>query len=447
MLASPPAFKSAEALQAVFRPQSVAVVGASTAPEKLGHQILKNILEAGFRGKVYAVNPKAQEILGCPCYPSITALPDSVDLGVIIIPARLVPDALREGRSRGMKGAIVISGGFSETGPEGEALQTELVKAAREMEMAVIGPNCQGVNNPYHPLCASWPLLTRRGKMAVISQSGTVGAALLDWASQEELGVSTFVSLGNRADVDEADLIHYFAGDPETEVITIYMEGVKVAQKFLQAVRHCRKPLVVLKAGRTPKGRRAAESHTRSLAGQDGVYEGVFRQFGVHRAQDLEQLYDFSKALAYLPRPKGPRLLIVTSSGGSGILATDTAEMTGLDVAPLPEEVAGKLRGVLPRHCIVANPLDLTGDATAQMYREVVAAAAPSFDAIALIFGDPIPGASEVVTMTPPQVVIYLGGAEVERQERLLFHRKGIPVFPTPERGVRALAELLREER
>jgi acetyltransferase len=251
--------------------------------------------------------------------------------------------------------------------------------------------------------------------------------------------------LGNRADVDEADLIHYFAEDPETKTIAVYMEGVKVAQKFLQAVRKCRKPLVILKAGRTPKGRRAAESHTRSLAGHDEVYEGVFRQFRIHRAQDVEQLYDFSKALAYLPRPKGPRLLIVTSSGGSGILATDTAEMTGLDVALLPEEVATKLRGILPKHCIVANPLDLTGDATAQMYREVVEAAASSFDAIALIFGDPIPGASGVVTMNPPQVVIFLGGAEVERQERLLFHRKGIPVFPTPERGIRALAELFQE--
>ncbi len=445
MPAPPPAFKSAEALQALFRPQSIAVVGASTAPEKLGYQILKNILEAGFPGKIYPVNPKAQEILGRPCYPSITALPDSVDLGVIIIPARLVPDAIREGSSRGMKGAIVISGGFSETGPEGEALQAELIKAAHETRIAVVGPNCQGINHPHHPLCASWPLLTKRGRMAVISQSGTVGAALMDWASQEELGVSAFVSLGNRADVDESDLIHYFANDPETRVIAIYMEGVKMAQKFLQAVRTCRKPLVILKAGRTPKGRRAAESHTRSLAGQDEVYEGVFRQFGVHRAQDLEQMYDFSKALAYLPRPKGPKLLIVTSSGGSGILATDTAEMTGLDVAPLPEEITTRLRGVLPRHCIVANPLDLTGDATAQMYREVAEAAAPYFDAIALIFGDPIPGASEVVTMTPPQLVIYLGGAEVERHERLLFHRKGIPVFPTPERGIRALAERLRE--
>src|SRR3990170_4572018 len=381
-------FKSRESLQALFRPQSVAVIGASTAPEKLGYQIFKNILDAGFPGTVYPINPKATEILGRRCYPSIDAIPDQVDLATIIIPAPFVADTIRQCGKRGVKGAIVISGGFSESGP--------------------------------------------------------VGAALMDWASQEELGVSTFVSLGNRADVDEADLIHYFAQDPHTRTIAIYMEGVKAAPKFLQAVRQCRKPLVILKAGRTPKGRKAAESHTRSLAGRDEVYEGVFRQLGIHRADNLEELYDFSKALAYLPRPKGHRLLIVTSSGGSGILATDMAENTGLDVAPLPEEMARKLRAVLPKHCIVANPLDLTGDANAAMYRQVVEAAGPPFDIVGLIFGDPIPGASGVVGTDPLQLVIYLGGAEVERHERLLFHRKGIPVFPTPERGIRALSELLR---
>jgi acetyltransferase len=431
-------------LQALFRPQGVAVIGASTAPEKLGYQIFKNIIDAGFPGAVHPINPKATEILGRRCYPSIDAIPDQVDLATIIIPAPFVADTIRQCSKRGVKGAIVISGGFSETGPEGEALQNQLVEAARESNVAVIGPNCQGVNNPHHPLCASWPLLTRRGGVAIVSQSGTVGAALMDWASQEELGVSTFVSLGNRADVDEADLIQYFAQDPHTTTIAIYMEGVKVASKFLQAVRQCPKPLVVLKAGRTPKGRKAAESHTRSLAGRDEVYEGVFRQLGIHRADDLEQLYDFSKALAYLPRPKGRRLLIVTSSGGSGILATDMAENTGLDVAPLPETMAEKLRRVLPKHCIVANPLDLTGDANAEMYRQVVEAAAQHFDIVGLIFGDPIPGASVVVGKDPLQLVIYLGGAEVERHERLLFHRKGIPVFPTPERGIRALSELLR---
>ena len=353
-------------------------------------------------------------------------------------------NTIRQCGKQGVKGAIVISGGFSETGPEGEVLQGDLIQAAQEAQVAVIGPNCQGVNNPHHPLCASWPLLTRKGRVAIISQSGTVGAALMDWASQEELGVSAFVSLGNRADVDEADLIHYFSQDPHSETIAIYMEGVKDAPKFLQAARECRKPLVILKAGRTPKGRKAAESHTRSLAGRDEVYEGVFRQFGIHRADDLEQLYDYSKALSYLSPPKGSRLLIVTSSGGSAILATDMAEMTGLDVAPLPDEMGQKLREVLPKHCIVANPLDLTGDANAQMYGQVVEAAGSHYDIVALIFGDPIPGASEVVGKDPLQLVIYLGGAEVEREERLLFHRKGLPVFPTPERGIRALGELLR---
>jgi len=437
-------FKSRESLQALFCPQSVAVIGASTAPEKLGYQIFKNILDAGFPGTVHPINPKATEILGRRCYPSIEAIPDQVDLATIIIPAPFVADTIRQCSKRGVKGAIVISGGFSETGPEGEVLQNQLVEAARESNVAVIGPNCQGVNNPHHPLCASWPLLTRRGGVAIVSQSGTVGAALMDWASQEELGVSTFVSLGNRADVDEADLIHYFAQDPHTRTIAIYMEGVKAAPKFLQAVRQCRKPLVVLKAGRTPKGRKAAESHTRSLAGRDEVYEGVFRQLGIHRADDLEELYDFSKALAYLPRPKGRRLLIVTSSGGSGILATDMAENTGLDVAPLPEEMARKLRAVLPKHCIVANPLDLTGDANAEMYRQVVEAAGPHFDIVGLIFGDPIPGASAVVGTDPLQLVIYLGGQRSSGTSDSSFTGRGSRSFPRLNEGIRALSELLR---
>jgi len=303
-----------------------------------------------------------------------------------------------------------------------------------------VGPNCQGVNYPYHNLCASWPLITRRGEIAIASQSGTVGAALIDWASQDGLGFSAFVSMGNRADVDEADLIDFFADDPNTKVVALYIEGVKDPAKFLSAVRKCRKPIVILKPGRTERGRKAAESHTRSLAGNDAIYDAVFRQFGIHRASTLEELYDFAKALAYVPPPPGLRMLIVTSSGGSAVIATDVATEEGFNVIQLPPAMADQVREFLPPHCIVGNPLDLTGDANAEWYRKVLAAAEPHFDVVMTIFGDPIPGAHTVVRPGRCDLVTYLGGADVERAERPLFHEKKIAVFPTPERAVRALA-------
>jgi len=429
-------------LESIFRPKSVAVVGASNAPEKYGYIILKNILEAGFQGPVYPVNPKATDILGRPCSRSIADLPAGVDLAVIIIPAKAVPQAVAEAGQRGIRAAIIISGGFAESGNEGAALQRELVEVARHSGVRLVGPNCQGVNNPYHGLCASWPLLTQRGEIAVISQSGTVGAALMDWASQERLGCAAFVSLGNRSDIDETDLIDYFAQDAPTRAIAAYIEGVKDLDRFRRVVTDCKKPIVVLKSGRTAEGRRAAESHTRSLAGRDELYTALFRQLRVHRADTLEDLYDAAKVLAYLPKPVGRRILTITSSGGSGILATDWAEWSGLTIAPLPGPVADQLRGLLPAHCIIANPLDLTGDGTATLYRRVVEVTAPHVDYQVIIFGDPILNAAEVVTPGAPQLVIFLGGADVERQERERMHLKKVPVFPTPERGIRALARL-----
>ncbi|HSL91694.1 MAG TPA: acetate--CoA ligase family protein, partial [Candidatus Limnocylindrales bacterium] len=284
------------------------------------------------------------------------------------------------------------------------------------------------------------PLITRRGDIAFVSQSGTVGAAMIDWASEERLGFSAFVSMGNRADVDEADLIEFFGEDPNTKVVSLYIEGVKDAGRFLEALRKCRKPVVIFKAGRTERGRKAAESHTRSLAGRDEIYDAVFRQFGVHRASSLEDLYDFSKALAYLPSPAGPRMLIVTSSGGSAIIATDVAEEEGFRVTPLPPELAARLKEMLPAHCIVGNPLDLTGDTDAARYRKVLDASAGYYDVVMPIFGDPIPGANAVITPGRCELVAYLGGADVERAERALLHERKIAVFPTPERAVRALS-------
>jgi acetyltransferase len=430
-------------LDGILRPRSVAVIGASTSPDKLGHEILKNILDGGYQGTVYPINPKADTILDLPCHTNVKELTEPPDLAVLIIPARFVPQAVQDCGEKGVKGAVIITGGFSEAGAEGEELQQQTTELARKFGVRLIGPNCQGVNNHHHPICASWPLLTYRGKVAVISQSGTVGAAMMDWFSEEKLGVSSFVSMGNRADVDEADLIDYFNQDDNTEVIAAYIEGVKRPVQFLEVMDRLRKPLVVLKSGRTPKGKVAAESHTKALAGADAIYDSLFEKYDVCRAYTIEEFYDFAKAFAYLEPPRGNTMVFITTSGGAAILGTDQAEQEGLDVAPLPAQVVEAITPLIPAHAIKANPIDLTGDATARMFADVIRETRDHFDTLGVIFGDPVEGASEVVTPGANELVIYLGGADVERQERELMHLKSIPVFPTPERGIKALAQVM----
>lgn len=434
-------------LSAFFTPSSIAVIGASESAGKLGHEILKNLVEGGFPGALYPINPKSERILGLNCFRNVKDIPDRIDLAVLIIPARLVPQAIQDCGEKGVRGAVIISGGFSEAGPEGEALQKQVASIAAGCGVRIIGPNCQGVNNPYHPLCASWPLLTRKGGVAVISQSGTVGAAMMDWFSVEELGVSSFVSLGNRADVDEVDLIEYFENDPNTRVIAVYLEGTKDAVRLRKVLESIKKPLVVLKSGRTPGGRVAAESHTKSLAGSDAIYSSLFARYGVCRAETIEEFYDFAKGFAYLTPPEGNRILFITTSGGAAILATDAAEQEGLHVAPLPEELASQLENIIPPHAIRANPLDLTGDANAAMFQAVIERARPHYDILGVIFGDPILDASRVVTAGSNELIIFLGGAEVERAEKIKMHHAGIPVFPTPERAIRTVAQLLPRSR
>jgi acyl-CoA synthetase (NDP forming) len=438
--------ESLSSLEPIFKPQSVAVIGASTAPGKLGHDILANLKNGGFAGPLYPVNPKADEILGLKVYKSITETPGPPDLAVVVIPARLVPGTLEQAAASGVKAAVVITGGFAEAGEDGERLQDELAQVVRKTGLRVIGPNCQGVNLPHHQMCASWPLITTKGKIAFASQSGTVGAAFLDLAAAEKLGVSAFVSLGNRVDVDEAEVISYFNSDPHTQVIALYLEGVKRPTYFLDALHEAEKPVVILKAGRTSRGSRAAESHTKSLAGTDAIYDALFEKYKVYRADTLEELFDFAKALAYLPRPRGPRLMITTSSGGAAILAIDEAEKNGLETPDPSPSLTKIMRQMVPAHCPVGNPVDLTGDvmADASLYKKVMDEARREFDTQVVIFGDPIPGACQQVTPGASELVIFLGGAEVERQEREKFYDAGIPVFPTPERGVKALAQFFR---
>jgi len=434
-------------LDAILKPKSVAVIGASTSPDKIGYEILKNILDSGFKGSVYPINPKADVILDLSCHKSVKDIAEPPDLAVVIIPARFVPQAVQECGEAGVKGAVIITGGFSEAGDEGEALQNQVVEIAQKFGVRIIGPNCQGVNNPHHPLCASWPLLTYKGKIALISQSGTVGAAMMDWLSEDKLGTSSFVSMGNRADVDETDLIAYFNQEPNTEVIAAYIEGIKRPDQFIKSVEQLQKPLVVLKSGRTPKGKVAAESHTKALAGADAIYEALFSKYNICRAYTAEEFYDYAKALAYLKAPTGNRILFITTSGGAAILATDQAEQEGLDVSPLPEEAVKAITPLIPAHAIKANPIDLTGDATAQMFGDVIEVTRKYYDTLGVIFGDPVEGASGVVTPNANELIIFYGGADVERYESEQMHLKGIPVFPTPERGIKALAQVLERKK
>ncbi|MEW6622637.1 MAG: CoA-binding protein [Bacillota bacterium] len=438
-------------LEQVFNARSIAVVGASANTSKTGHIILKNIIDGGYQGKIYPINPKEKTILDIPSYPSLSLVPGTVDLVVVVVPGPAVPRVMEEAGQKEAKGAVIISGGFREIG--NNELEAEVLEIARKYKIRVIGPNCQGFNYTPNRLCASWPLVTCPGPIAIISQSGTVGATMEMWTEAEGIGFSGFVALGNKSDISETELIEYFGQDPNTSVISIYMEGTKDGTAFKEAVKNTinKTPIVVLKPGRTKKGAKAAESHTKSIAGKDQIFDAVCKQLGIVRAKDITELYDYTKALGFLKRPKGNKMLVITSSGGSGIIATDEAEELGIDVVDLNSTLKQKLTEVLPDHCVVANPLDLTGDATAERYKTAlqIAAKDEEIDFILVIFGDPIPGAFEVIQelkeKTDKEIVVsYLGGGDTEKEEAAKMHAHGIPVFPTPERAVRAISALFK---
>ena len=431
----------------VLYPRSVAVIGASANPAKTGHVILRNIIDAGYKGDIYPINPKGGEILGLKVYRSVLEVPGEIDLAVVVVPARVVPSVMEEIGRKGIPGAVIISGGFGEAGEEGARLEEEVGRIARQYNVRVIGPNCQGVNNTNIGLCASWPLIKENGPMTIVSQSGTVGAAFEGWAAEEGYGISFFVGLGNRLDVDETDLLSFFVREEKTKVVAMYIEGVKRGPEFRRVLEENggRKPIVILKSGRSPSGARAVQSHTRSLAGRDEVFTGLFRQYGVVRAETVEELYDFSKALAFVRPPSGPRVMIVSSSGGSAIISVDMVEGLGMELAQLPEWAKEELRARIPPYCIVSNPLDLTGDADAERYDRVldVLKDVEGIDTIVTIFGDPIPGAAEVLEKYMDSgktvIAVYIGGGEVQAEEVRKMGKRGIPVFPTPERAIKAL--------
>ncbi|MGC8932933.1 MAG: acetate--CoA ligase family protein [Candidatus Methanodesulfokora sp.] len=423
-------------LDPIFKPEAVAVVGASRTEGKLGYTVLRNIKE-GFKGRIYPVNPKADEILGLKCYSSIEEIPDRIDLAVILVPHSSVIDAIRSCAKKGARGFVVISGGFREAGRED--LEKELVNEVRKVGGRLIGPNCQGINNPHMGLCASWPFIGKPGPIAIISQSGTIGAYME--MNCEFLGISKFVALGNKADVDEIDLLEYLADDQDTKVVSLYIEGTKNGRRFMDAVEKCsrRKPVVILKGGITEAGRESIKSHTGTLAGRDEVYDAAFRKAGAIRASNLEEFLDFTIALSFYGPRKIEEVVVITSSGGCGILASDAIETRGMRLMRLDGKVE-KLREEMPDFVVLRNPLDLTGSAYAELYDKAMEIIGDA-DAYLLIFGDPIPGAFDVVRKHKEKniFVSYLGGGDVEKEEVEKFRNAGFPVFPTPERAVNAM--------
>jgi len=445
-------------LDKFFSPKSVAIVGASHTPGKVGHVIAENFM-SGYAGKVFFVNPDPTPILGRPTYPSVKKIPDDLDLVVIAVRATLVPKVLRECVEKKVEAVIIISAGFSETGKEGKVVEDELRKIIAKSRTRVIGPNVVGVFDPSTKVDTIFLPRSRMnrpkaGGIAFITQSGAVGSTIMDWLSEESVGVSKFVSYGNAMDVNEADLLDFLAEDKDTKVIAAYIEGVKSGRKeFVTTLKRvCRaKPVIFLKAGKTEKGSHAAASHTGSLAGSAKIYSTAFRQFGAIEAQDWEELFDFAKAFSMQPVPRGDKLLIVTNGGGFGVLATDEAERQGLHLDPLPAETVQRLRKAMPGYASLHNPLDLTADADAARYEAAVEDSIRKYDGAVLVTLFQVPTLEESITDTviamqkhgKPILCCAAGGTfSRNMSERLEAH--GIPVYPTPERAVRAFAALAR---
>jgi len=446
-------------LKAFFEPTSVAVIGASSNPAKLGHAVLKNIVEGGYgsHGKIYPINTKAREILGYTAYPSVLAVPEPIDLVVIVIPYPYVPDVLRTCGKKGIPAAIVISAGFREAGMEGLEREHELIAIAREFNIRLIGPNCLGVVDTITPLNATFAAgAPPSGPMAFTSQSGALGIAILDWAQAGRLGLSKFVSLGNKADVDEVDLLRAWRDDEHTRVILIYSEELSNGQEFIRVAREVTqvKPVIAIKSGVTQSGARAVSSHTGSLAGSEQAYQTAFRQAGVLQTDSLESLIDMAVAFSYQPPLQGERVAIVTNAGGPGILATDALERAGLTIARFETKTIKDLEQHLPDAASAANPVDVLGDATPDRYRYALEtiAADPNVDGLLTVLVpqavlDTKAVAEAIVSLEShlekPILACFMGEARMAAAiDCLTAH--GIPNYPFPKRAAqvfRAMAD------
>lgn len=421
-------------LDRMFKPQTVAIIGASPTKGSVGYSLVRNLVGSEFKGVIYPVNPRRESILGVPVYPSVADIPKQVDLAIIATPASTVPGIVKECGRAGVAGIVIISAGFSEMGTEGQAACDEVLAIARKYSIRIIGPNCLGFMNPALHLNASFASkMALPGKTAFISQSGALCTAILDWSLKQNVGFSYFVSIGSMVDVDYSDLIDYFGQDPGTSSIIIYMESLTNARRFLSAARAFarNKPIIVLKVGRSSEGAQAAKSHTGSLAGNDAVFDAAFERAGVIRVGTIEELFNCAQTLAMQKRPEGNRLAIVTNAGGPGVIATDHLVSRGGRLAELESETIARLDAVLPAAWSRGNPVDVLGDADQERYRE----------AVELCMDDP--GVDGVLVILTPQAMT--DAAEVARDLVALPNRKKKTLLSTfmGEDDVRTGIELL----
>ena len=396
------------AMRRIMQPDAVAVIGASAGEGKIGNSVMKNLIDGGYEGALYPIHPKADVILDHQCYASVVDVPGDIDIAVFCIPAPLVAGALAECGRKGIAGAILIPSGFAEVGEH--ALQEEIVSVARESGVRLMGPNIYGFYYTHKNLCATFCTpYTEKGKVALSSQSGGVGMAIVGFSRSAKMGVSAIVGLGNKADIDEDDLLTFFEQDPNTEVIAMHVEDLKDGRAFAEAASRvsAKKPVVVLKAGRTTMGARAASSHTGALAGDDRVYDAVLRQSGVIRAATLNDMLEFARGLQVLPHPKGENILILTGAGGSGVLLSDACADHGLSLMAMPEDLDAAFKEFIPPFGASGNPVDITGGEPPTTYRATIDLALSDDRVHALVLG------YWHTIITPPMVFAELLGEAV----------------------------------
>jgi len=440
-----------------FSPKSVAVVGASREPRKIGHVIFRNFLEGKYSGKLFPVNPNAKSLFGVRCYRNVRDIKQGIDLAVITIPAKTVPKALEDCGKKKVPAVIIISSGFKEIG--NMELENRLKTIARKYDIRILGTNCIGVYDPYSGVDTFFlpPYKLERpgkGDIAFISQSGALGSVVLDWMSMKEYKISKFISYGNATDIDESDLMEFLVRDSKTKAICAYFEGVNDGRKLVEiAKKHSKKkPIIAIKGGATSEGIAAVSSHTGSLAGEARIYSAAFEQSGIIEAGTLEEVFDFARVLATQPVPKGDKVQIITNGGGFGILTTDWIVKSGLSLADMTAKSKGIIRKACPPYASVKNPIDLTGDATTERYAIALKAVLddPNVDMIALIILFQIPTlTADVVDVVAelararkkPIVVIAAGGRYTEVLKKSL-ERNRVPCFSYPEKAASALSAL-----
>jgi acetyltransferase len=450
--------KGTHELDPLFTPASIAVVGASNKVGKVGYLVVRNLLDSGYGGPIYPVNLKEPEVQGLSAYPSVSDVPGDIDMAISCVPARYVPGVIEEAGGKGARSAVIITAGFSEVGKDGKDLEREVEEIAARYGMRLLGPNCLGLVNTQHDMNATFASRTpREGSLAIISQSGAVCVTVLDWAEQNRVGFSKFISVGNKLDIEESDLIDYLKDDDQTRMVMMYIEHIGSGMEFITAARSASrtKPVLALKSGRTEAGAKAASSHTGAIAGADSVYEAAFLKAGVMRVRRLTEFFDFAKAFTQLPLPKEGRVAIVSNAGGFAVVSSDAvADEPELHMASFTKETLDFLSENLPAECNIYNPVDVLGDARLDRYRLSIEAmlADEGVDSVVVIMA-PV-GATMVAeiaqyiadlgeTLAKPVVACLMGGADMEDGIRILRQSR-VPNFDSPERAIQTLGGLTR---